>query len=212
MEDVVGIFAGIFEFFVRVLYGVIRIIIRLIGLLMSRTWLADHFGAMRRFGLWLAIWMGLYLVFGIIRASVPFFWTPLLTPLYQWQIVVIAGVLLLIGIAMRELDQANFIPDNTHMAFEPDRPVTPVDTGPIQTTPTIHSSRIVAGLVLVVLIIGLVSAVTSERHEATLAEKLCLQAQDRVSEGVEAAVRDGAGLLDRVLGTQTADKIPCEAR
>jgi hypothetical protein len=31
-----------------------------------------------------------------------------------------------------------------------------------------------------------------------------------MSDGVERAVRDGAGLLDRVLGTQTADRIPCD--
>ncbi|MCF2872161.1 hypothetical protein L0664_13880 [Octadecabacter sp. G9-8] len=209
MDGIGDIFAGIFELFVRLLYGIIRLIIRTIGLILSQTWLVNHFEAMRNFGAWLSISMGAYLLFGIIRAMVPAFYTPALTPIFQWQIVVGAMVLLLVGIAMRELDKANYVPDNTRHAFEPDRPVTPKDTGPIQTTPTIHSSRIVAGLVLLVLVVGIISAFSSERHEATLAEKLCAQADARISDGVEQTVRDGAGFLDRVLGTQTADRIPC---
>ena len=210
MSDLSDIFAGIFELIVRLLYGIIRLIIHTIGLVLSFTWLVNHFDALRRFGEWLSIGMGAYLFFGIVRAFVPAFWTPVLTPLYQWQIVLAAMLLLLVGIAMRELDKAHYLPDNTRHAFEPDRPVTAADTGPIQTTPTIHSSRIVAGLVLLVLVIGAISAFSSERHEATLSEKLCAQANARISDGIEQRVRDGAGLLDRVRGTQTADRIPCQ--
>lgn len=65
-------------------------------------------------------------------------------------------------------------------------------------------------MVFGVLIFGLISAFSSERHEATLADKLCAQADARISDGIEQRVRDGAGLLDRVLGTQTADAIPCQ--
>ena len=206
------ILAGIFELFIRLLYGVIRVIIRAIGFLLPKTWLANNFPALRQFGIALAITMGLYLVFGILRAAVPPLETAGLTWIYQWQIVFIAMVLLLVGIALRELDPVNYVADNTRHAFEPDRPVTPssaADSGPIQTTPTIHSAKIVAAFVLGVLVVGLVTAVTSERHEATLAEKLCAQADVRISDTVEQRVRDGAGLLDRVLGTQTAGRIPC---
>lgn len=209
MDGIGDILVAIFELFVRLLYGVIRVIIRAIGLILSQTWLANHFSALRRFGWWMAVVMSCYLIFGILRALFEPLWTPALTPLYQWQIVAAAMVLLLVGIAMREFDKANFVPDNTNYKFEPDRPVTPKETGPIQTQSTVHSSRIVAALVLVVLTLGLISAVSSERHEATLAEKLCAQADARISDGVEQSVRDGAGLFDRVFGTQTADRIPC---
>ena len=202
--------AALLEGIVRLLYGIIRLIIRIIGLVLSYTWLSNHFKGMRRLGLWLAIVMAVYLVFGLLRANIEALWTPALTPIYQWQYLFGGMILLLVGIAMRDLDAENYVPDNTHHAFEPDRPVTSADTGPIQTTPTIHSAKIIAALVGVVIVVGIASAIFSERHEATLGEKLCAQANARISDGVEQTVRDGAGLLDRVLGTQTAARIPCQ--
>lgn len=204
----------ILEFFVRLLYGVIRLIIRMIGLLLSYTWLSAHFAAMRRFGLCLAISMAIYLIFGLMRANIPALWTPSLTPIYQWQMVFGGTTLLLVGIALRDLDMENFRPDKTHYKFEPDRKVTPkpepvVESGPIQTTPTLHSTKLIAGLVALVLVFGLLSAFFSERHEATLAEKLCAQANAHISEDLDVQVRGGAGLFDRVMGTEFADKIPC---
>ena len=209
MDGIGDILVAILEVVVRLLYGVIRLIIRIIGFVLSQTWIVGHFAALRRFGFWLAFAMGFYLVFGIIRSLVPQLGTPALTPLFQWQYIALAILLLLVGIAMRELDPDHYVPDNTLHKFEPDRPVTPKDTGPIQTTPTVHSSGILALVVFGVLVVGLLSAFSSQRHEATLAEKLCAQAQERISDGVEQTVRDGAGLLDRVFGTQTAERIPC---
>lgn len=211
--------AGLLELVVRLLYGIIRLIIWVIGALLSQTWLVHHFKGMRRFGWWLALGMSAYLLFGILRAMVPAFWTPALSPIYQWQMVIGALVLLLVGIAMRELDQTNYGVTKPRAAIEPDTPAQsapvsppPVQTpqdGPVQTISTVHSSGIVAIIVLLALIVGGLSAFTSKRHEATLAENLCAQANARISDGVEQRVRDGAGLLDRMLGTQTADKIPC---
>lgn len=211
MDWIGDILVGIFEFFIRLLYGVIRVFVRAIGFVLSHTWLAAHFGVLRTMGVWIAAISGLYLVFGVARAMVPALWTPALTPIYQWQFVAIAMLVMLFGIAMRELDVAHYVPDDTRHKFEPDRTVAPkpADTGPIQTTPTIHSSGIVAAIVFVVLVVGIISAVSSERHEATLAEKLCAQANAHISDGAQQTVRDGAGLFDRVFGTQTADRIPC---
>lgn len=209
MDGIGDIFVGIVELFIRLFYSVIRLIIWCVGFVLSKTWLVNHFGAIRTFSIWLALIAGTYLLFGILRASAPALWTPALTPLFQWQIVLVAVILLLLGIALRELDAAHYVADNTTHAFEPDRHVT-IDNGPIQTTPTIHSSGVLAVVVFGVLIFGLISAFSSERHEATLADKLCAQADARISDGTEQRVRDGAGLLDRVLGTQTADAIPCQ--
>lgn len=210
MDSVGDIFAGVLEFIVRLLYGIVRLIIHAIGFVLSHTWLVNHFSAMRQFGFWLAAAMVVYLCFGILRSMVPAFWTHALTPVYQWEVVCVAMALLLVGIALRELDKDYYRPDATRHSFEPDRPVQTRDTGPIQTTPTVHSAPIIAVVVLAVLIVGLVSALSSERHEATLADKLCAQANARISDGIEQRVRDGAGFLDRVLGTQTADRIPCQ--
>ena len=209
MDGIGDLFTGILEGIVRILYGVIRLIIWIIGLVLSKTWMVNHFATISNFGFWLAAVMASYLGFGIVRASVPAFWTPVLSPIYQWQWISIAMLVLLVGIALRELDKDHYIVDNTRHAFETDRPVPPTSNGPIQSMPTTHSAGIVATLVLGVLVFGLISALTTERHEATLAEKLCAQADARISDGVEQTVRDGAGLLDRVLGTQTADRIPC---
>ncbi|KAG1667699.1 hypothetical protein GQR58_018328 [Nymphon striatum] len=203
------LFAGIIELFVRLLYGIIRLIIRMIVFVLSQTWLVNHFEGLRRFGWWLICACAAYLLFGIARAGVPAFATPIFTGLYQWEIILSVMLALLVGIALRELDASHYKPDNTRHKFEPGRPVEPTDKGPIKTTQTVHSAGIVAALVLGVIIVGLISAVSSERHEATLAEKLCAQASARISDGVEQTVRDGAGLLDRVLGTQTSDRIPC---
>lgn len=137
--------------------------------------------------------------------------TPALTPLYQWQTVAIALFQLLIGIALRELDKSNYEVGNTRRASGHVTPPAPAATdGPIQTQPTTHSAGIVAAIAAGVVIFAVISAVSSERHEATLAEKLCAEANARMSDGVEQAVRDGAGLLDRVLGTKTATRIPCD--
>lgn len=209
MDAIGDILAGIVELFVRALYGVIRLIIWVIGFALSQTWLVNHFGAMRSFGLML-IWLsGLYLLFGIVRANVEALWTPALSPIYQWQVLALMFVVLLVGIALRELKAETYGVDPTRHRFEPETlNAPPAQTGPIQTQ-TNHSARFVAGLVLVAIVIAVISAFTSERHEATLADKLCAQAEARISQGVEDAVRDGAGFLDRVLGTQTADAIPC---
>lgn len=209
MDGIGDIIAAIIELFVRLLYGIIRLIIRTIGLVLPRSWLLAHFAGLRRFGLSLSFAMGAYLGFGILRATIPALWTPALTPIYQWQIVVIAMLLLLVGFAMRELNPDNYVPDNTHHAFEPDRPVPTKDDGPIQSAQTVHSAGLIAVVVLVVLTFGVISAVSSERHEATLAEKLCTEADARISDEMEQTVRDGVGWIDRVLGTQTADRIPC---
>jgi len=208
MDGIGDLFVAIVELFVRLLYGVIRIFMRIIGFVLSHTWIVNHFAALRSFGIWLALAMGAYLGFGIVRSAVPALYTPALTPIYQWQTVALAILIMLLGIAMRELDPANFVPDNTHHKFEPDRPVASKQTGPIQSD-GVHSTGLIAVAVFVVLVIGIFSAVSSERHEATLAEKICAQAQARVSDGVEQSVREGAGLFDRVFGTQTADRIPC---
>jgi hypothetical protein len=208
VDSVGEVFAGIIEFIVRILYGVVRLIIWIIGFFLSQTWLVNHFNGLRRFGLWLAAASAFYLLFGILRATVEPLWTPALTPIFQWQIVVAAMVLLLVGIALRELDAANYGITTTRGPV-PEKPTKPADTSPIQTLATPHSHSVIARLVGVALLIGIASAFSSERHEATLSEKLCAQADARISEGVEQRVRDGAGWLDRVLGTQTADRIPC---
>jgi len=203
MESFGAVLFGILEFFVRALYGIIRLFIWIIGFFLSGTWLANHFDGIRRFGWWIAVVTSAYLLFGIVRATVPVFWTPSLTPVYQWQIVIGAIVLLLVGIALRELDVSNYTSGKT-----PDLPVK-TGTGPIQTPATVHSAGIVAAIVLIALVVGILSAISSERHESTLAEKLCAQADARISDGIEQRVRDGAGFLDRVLGTRTAENIPC---
>ena len=203
------VFGGILEAIVRLLYGIVRLIIRIIGFFLSQTWLVNHLAGVRLFGWWLAFAMVIYLLFGIVRAGVPTFWTPWLAPIYQWEVVLGGMGALLVGIAMNALDPAHYVPDLTRHKFEPDRSVQPIDTGPVTSTPTVNSTTIVAGLVLVALIVGIFSAMSSQRHEATLAEQLCAQADARISDGVEQRVRDGAGFFDRVFGTQTADRIPC---
>lgn len=126
-----------------------------------------------------------------------------------------AVILLLIGVALRELKAANSDdrtrPDDvkTDISGHPTQTATPDREAPIQTQTTVHSAKIVAIIVALTVVVGVFSAISSETHEATLAEKLCAEANARLSEGVEQSVRDGASLFDRVFGTQTADRLPC---
>lgn len=75
------VFGGILEAIVRLLYGIVRLIIRIIGFFLSQTWLVNHLAGVRLFGWWLAFAMVIYLLFGIVRAGVPAFWTPWVAPI-----------------------------------------------------------------------------------------------------------------------------------
>ncbi len=58
------VFGGILEAIVRLLYGIVRLIIRIIGFFLSQTWLVNHLAGVRLFGWWLAFAMVIYLLFG----------------------------------------------------------------------------------------------------------------------------------------------------
>ena len=183
------------ELFIAILAGIVELIIMLLGLVFSQSWLATRRDGLRRWGHILALTMAAFLLFGMIRPVFPVLWTPALTPLYQWQIIVVAIVLLLVGLSIGEFARRSHIPEQA--AKE--------DTE----SETAHSSGYIAAMVLVIALIGVASLITSKRHETSLADRLCAQADARISDSLEGTVRDGAGLLDRVLGTQTADRIPC---
>jgi hypothetical protein len=108
----------------------VRVIIRLIGLLMSRTWIVHHLARC-------AVWV----VAGDLDGPVPRIWHHprvimppagrLLTPHCINGKSTVAGVLLLIGIAMRDLGRSISI---RHRIWRSggSRPVTPVHAGPVR--------------------------------------------------------------------------------
>lgn len=203
------IFADIAGLFVRLLIGLLRLIMRIIGFAFSKTWIANHAADVRRWGVALVVVATCYLAFGIIRAAVPVLATPSLTLLYQWQMIAIALIACLVGFAMSEWDVSFYDPDATRHAFHPEDQSTTFRDGPIDSDQPVHNATIVALLVALAIIGAGVSAAMSKRHETSLAEKLCAQADARIPDGLDQTIRDGAGLIDSVFGTQTSDAIPC---
>ncbi|AKS46563.1 hypothetical protein SAMN05444287_1680 [Octadecabacter temperatus] len=201
--------ADLAALFIRFTIGVMRVVMRLIGFGFSKTWIASHAETVRNWGVALTVVMVIYLTFGVMRAAVPALATPWLTLLYEWPVIIFALIACLVGLTMSEWDVTYYDPDPTMHAFKPDELAPAHTAGPVTTPPTRHGAGIVALIFLALVIGAIFSGVTSQRHEASLAEKLCAQADARISDGAEQAVRDGEGLLDRVLGTQTADRIPC---
>lgn len=199
-----GLLAPLFDIAIAIATAVIQVMIWLIMTLVSNAWLAHHARGVSRFGHSLAALMAAYLLFGIARPMTPVLYTPALQPLYAMPLVIGAVVLLFVGIAMGQAAQRPAMA--TTSTSGPD--TTPLPKTPIQTVPK-RNSVWLALIVIVVIITAIVAAMRTEQHSETLAQRLCNEANARISDTVDSTVRDGAGLLDRILGTETADKIPC---
>ena len=167
-------------------------VIRLMALVMQSGFMAHRSQGIIRYAHGLIAVLGVYLLFGIARATLHGWETPGLQPFYSWPLVTGATALLLVAVAVPEAAREIANPDRKAARQEEPAMLWPL-----------------AVLLSAVVVFGAIGLWQSEAHRRSLAERACDAANARISPDLREKAEKGVALADRVLKPESQTRLPC---
>lgn len=186
------IFDLIAELFLGIVSAFVELVIRLMALIMQSGFMAHRTQGIIRYAYGLIAVLGVYLLFGIARATLYGWETPSLQPFYSWPLVIGAIALLLVAVAVPEAAREIANPDRKTARQEEPEMLWPL-----------------AILLSAVVVLGAIGLWQGEAHRRTLAERACDAANARISPDLREKAEKGLALADRVLRRESQTRLPC---